>query len=234
VKIPQNPDSSSYLCISWSNCNLFDFEFNKYCRTFLLFDDRASHEKDGRMKRFMILVISLISGTIMTKAPAASSVNTQRMLVESYLTQSNTFKKCGPVDLEAYDSATFFPSAKEMYIWNAGALGYYVLQNQKAVRRWTAIPVLPTQQYVGPVRQIKAPNTFLRWFTQSHNLKIMEVTKECGALPTETRGGPFYEVRVRGAYRGTLQSDGLVDGHKKVASNVSDPRLYLSAKWSFF
>jgi len=169
----------------------------------------------------------LCTALLLTPAAAAGG-STQSALVRSYFAQSNTSRTCGPADLEAYTSATFFPSGKEMYIWNAGALSYYTLQNQKAVRRWTATPVLPNQQVVGPVHQLKTPNTFIRWFMREHHLNALDVTNACGVLPRETRGGAFYQVKVRAASRGTLTPTGSVIGLRQVASDISDPRLYLT------
>jgi len=117
-----------------------------------------------------------------------------------------------------------------MYIWNAGALSYYTLQHRKAVRHWTATPVLPNQQVVDPVHQLKTRNTFIRWFMREHHLRTMDVTNECGVLPRETRGGAFYQVKVRAASRGTLTPDGSVKHGRQVASDISDSRFYLFSK----
>ena len=182
------------------------------------------------MKYSPLLMFSLFGGVATTGVLAVSNVSTQKMLLQSYFSQNTTSKICGPVDLESYTSASFFPSGTEMYIWNAGTLSYYVLQHQKAVRRWTATPVLPTQQVVGPVRRIEKANTFVQWFMKGHGLRTLEVTNECGALPQDLRRGPLYEVKVRAAYRSTLHPGGQVTRRKQVASNITDPRLYLSPK----
>ena len=182
------------------------------------------------MKYNLLLMFSLFGGVATTGVLAVSNVSTQKMLLQSYFSQNTTSKICGPVDLESYTSASFFPSGTEMYIWNAGAMSYYVLQHQKAIRRWTATPVLPTQQVVGPVRQIEKANTFVQWFMKGHSLTTLDVTNECGALPQDARGGPLFEVKVRAAYRGTLQPSGQVSSRKQVASDITDLRLYLSPK----
>ncbi len=177
--------------------------------------------------RRTVLVLSALAYAGSTYADGVSTQNTQKMLVLSYFKQNSTSPACGPNNLEALSSATFFPSSNEMYIWNAGALSYYRLQNQRAVRLWTATPIAPNGIPGPDARKVSVKNTFTEWFKKDHGMKDLYVINECGSLPKDVRSGPFYNVRVRDVYQGNLTPSGTVQNRKKVASQITIPRDHL-------
>jgi hypothetical protein len=180
-----------------------------------------------KMARCQFLLFVSVVGAGGISAAGAPKVNPQKALVLWYFAHNEASDKCGPIDLEAVTSATFFPSKTEMYIWNAGALSYYQWRGQKAVRLWTATPIPGNAQYADPTRRVTQKNTFIEWFKRAHHFQELDVANECGTLPNESRKGPFYEVVFRRASQGVLKNDGNVLNRRQTAKNLTNPKFSL-------